>query len=184
MSYRQKVRKGTADPSQLPRGLRGSLQALQTKKIDGAALTTNLYTGIVTTAVGGIIPITPTELTDHWKCVAKGKAVGGSGVTTNMFRLAPAGLLESYREIVNAALSGGCMPGSWKREVMFPIEKIEGTLKIEKHRSIMLIEACRKGCMGILIKRIGKVWDQNQAISPCNSGFARGVSTMEPIMKL
>ena len=40
---------------------------------------------------------------------------------------------------------------------MFPIEKIEGTVKIEKHRTIMLIEACRKACTGILIERIRKV---------------------------
>ncbi len=116
--------------------------------------------------------------------MAKGKAAGDSGVTTDMLRLAPAGLLESYREIANAALAGGCIPDSWKREVMFPIEKIEGTIRIEKHRPIMLIEACRKACTGILIKRISKVWDQHKAISASNSGFARGVSTMEPIMKL
>ena len=67
---------------------------------------------------------------------------------------------------------------------MFPIGKIEGVVKIEKHRPIMLIEACRKACTGILIKGIRKVWDKNQAISPCNSGFSSGVSTMEPIMKL
>ena len=51
---------------------------------------------------------------------------------------------------------------------MFPIEKIEGATRIEKHRPIMLIEACRKACTGILIKRIWKVWDSNQAMSPCN----------------
>ena len=66
-----------------------------------------------------------------------------------------------------------------------PDRKIEGTVEIEQHCPIMLIEACRKkACTGILIKRIRTVWDKNQAISPCNSGFARGVSTIEPIMKL
>ena len=47
----------------------------------------------------------------------------------------------------------------------------------------MLIGACRKACTGILIKRIRKVWDANNAISPCNTGFAKDVSTVEPIMK-
>ena len=80
---------------------------------------------------------------------------------------------------------GGCVPDSWKWEVMFPIEKKnEGTVRIKKHRPIMLIEAYRKACTGFLIKRTRKVWDKNQAIRPCNSGFAQGVSTMEPIMKL
>ena len=70
---------------------------------------------------------------------------------------------------------------------MFPIEKIEGTVRIENHRPIMLIEACTKACTGIygvLIKRISKVWDKNQAISPRNTGLARGASTVKPIMKL
>ena len=71
-----------------------------------------------------------------------------------------------------------------EREVMFLIKKIEGTVKIEKHCPIILIEVCRKTCAGVLIKRTRKVWDKNQAISPRNSGFARGVSTMIPIMKL
>ena len=139
---------------------------------------------MVTTAAGGIIPITPAEWDGHWRYVAKGKAAGDTGVTTDMLRLATDGLLKSYLDIANAALAGGCVPDSWKQEVMSPTEKIEGTVSIEKHHPIILIETCRKACTGILIKRIRKVWDKNQAISMCNSGFARGVSTMAPIMKL
>ena len=67
---------------------------------------------------------------------------------------------------------------------MLPTEKIVGTEKVGKHRPIMLIKACRKARMGILIKRIRKVWDANNAISPCNTGLVRGVSTVDPIMKL
>ena len=36
------------------------------------------------------------------------------------------------------------IPTSWKREAMFPIEKTERAVKIEKQRPIMLIEARRK----------------------------------------
>ena len=101
-------------------------------------------------------------------------------MTTDMLRLALESLLKSYIDIANATLVGGCVPGSWKREVMFPVEKIEGTAKIEKHRPIMLIAACRKACTWILIKRIRIVWDKNKAISPCNSGFARGSPRWSP----
>ena len=135
---------------------------------------------MVTTAAGDIIPIAPAEWDSHWRYVAKGKAVGDSGVTTDMLRLAPENLLKPYLDIANAALAGGCVPGSWKREIMFPIEKIGGTVKIEKHSPIMLIEASKKACIGILIKRIRKVWDKNKAISSCNSGFARGCPRWSP----
>ena len=155
-AYREEVLQGTADPSLLPSGLLGSLQALQTKKVDGVALSADLYTGVVTTAAGSIIPITPTKLSGHWKYVAKGKEAGDSAVTADMLRLVPEYLLESHSEITNAALAGGCVPVSWKLEVMFPIEKIEGAVKIEKHRPIMLIEVCRKAYTGILIKMIRK----------------------------
>ena len=87
-------------------------------------LTPDLYTGIVTSVDGSIIPITEQEWLNHWKHVAKGKAAGDSGVTADMLRLAPPGLLGFYRDIANAALAGGCIPDSWKREVMFPIDKI------------------------------------------------------------
>ena len=80
---------------------------------------------------GSIIPITEEEWSNHWKNVAKGKAAGDSRATTDMLRLAPPGLLGSYRDIANAALAGGCIPDSWKREFIFPIEKIEGTVRIE-----------------------------------------------------
>ena len=40
---------------------------------------------------------------------------------------------------------------------MSPIEKIEGAVKIEKHRPIVLIGACGEACTGILIMRIRKV---------------------------
>ena len=48
----------------------------------------------------------------------------------------------------------------------------------------MLIEACRNACSEIIINRIRKVWDKNQVKSPCNTGFTRGASTVEPIMNL
>ena len=48
---------------------------------------------------------------------------------------------------------------------------LEGDIWIEKHRPIMLTEACRKVRTDILIKRVRRVWDAN------------GVSTTEPIMK-
>ena len=64
---------------------------------------------------------------------------------------------SSLPKIANAALKGTCVPDSWKREVMFPVEKIEGTIQIEKHRPIMLIEAYRKARTGILIKRVRRV---------------------------
>ena len=72
------------------------------------------------------------------------------------------GLLGSYRDIANAALAGGCIPDSWKRGVIFPIENIEGVVMIEKHRPIMLIAACKKAYIGILIKRTRKVWDKTR----------------------
>ena len=46
--YREEVLEGAADPSSLPKDLRGSLQALRTKTVDGVLLTPSLYTGIVT----------------------------------------------------------------------------------------------------------------------------------------
>ena len=52
---------GHGRPVTTAKKLRGSLQVLQTKKINGAALTADLYTGVVTTAAGDIISITPTE---------------------------------------------------------------------------------------------------------------------------
>ena len=67
----------------------------------------DLYTGVATTAAGDIIPITPAEWDDHCRYVSKGSAVGDSGVTTGMHRLAPACLLESYRDIANATRGRG-----------------------------------------------------------------------------
>ena len=102
--YREKVLEGAADPTSLPKDLRGSLQALQTKTVDGVPLTLSIYTGILTGEEGEIIPISREEWSRHWKNVAKGKSPGDSGVTTDMLRLAPGDVLESYRDIANAAL--------------------------------------------------------------------------------
>ena len=110
-AYREEVLMGIADPSHLPRDLRGSLQALKTKTVDKVELTADLYTDVVTTSAGDIIPITPVEWSSHWRYVTKGKAAKGSGVTTDMPRLAPNSLLKSYLDIANATLAGGCVPG-------------------------------------------------------------------------
>ena len=111
-TYREEVLNETADPTELPKNLRESLATLKTKKVDGITVTPDLYTGVVTTAAGDIIPITEQEWASQWKNAAKGKAVGGSGVTTDMLGLAPPGLFDSHRDIANAALAGGCIPGS------------------------------------------------------------------------
>ena len=44
----------------------------------------------------------------------------------------------------------------------------------------MLTEAC-KARTGIRIKCVRRVWDANGAIRICNTGFAKCVSTTEPI---
>ena len=180
----RKVLEGTADPTELPKDLRQSLKALQTKTVDGVAHTPTCKQGPPRRRREKSSPPQNKSGQVTGKNVAKGKAAGDSGVTTDMLRLAPAGLFESYRDIANATLAGGCIPDSWEREVMFPIEKIEEAAKIEKHRPIMLTEADRNACTGILIKQIRRVWDGNQAINPRNSGFARGASAVEPIITL
>ena len=72
----------------------GPYRPSKRKKIDGVALFADIYTGVATTAAGDIIPTTPAEWEGHWRYVAKGKAAGDSGVTTDMPRLAPECLAE------------------------------------------------------------------------------------------
>ena len=97
--------------------------------MDGVLLTPSLYTGIMTDGDGEITPISRDEWSWHWKDVAKDKAPGDNGVTADVLRLVPGDLLDSYRDIANAALQGACIPDSWKREVMSPTEKVAGTKK-------------------------------------------------------
>ena len=92
--------------------------------MDWVLLTSGLYTGVVTGEDRKIIPISKEGWEWHWKDVGKGKAADDSGVTIDMLRLHPGGVLESYRDIANATLQGGCIPDSWKREIMFPIKKV------------------------------------------------------------
>ena len=99
----------------------------------GVLLTSSLYTGVATDEDGKIIPISREKWSWHWKYVTKGRAAGDGGVAKDILRLASDGVLESYLDIANAALQGSCIPDSWKREIMPPIEKVEGTEKVEKH---------------------------------------------------
>ena len=101
--YREKVRGGMMDPSSPP-DLQGSMGALQTKTVGEVLLIPSLYTGVVTDDGGDIIPTSKEKWSWHWKGVATGKAPGDSGVTTDMLRLAPGDVLESYRDIANATL--------------------------------------------------------------------------------
>ena len=72
--------------------------------MDRVLLTPSLHTRIVADEEGAIMPISREEWSWHWKDAAKNKAPGDSGVTTDMLRLAPGDVLESYRDIANAAL--------------------------------------------------------------------------------
>ena len=129
-AYRRTVLNGTTDPAKLPKDLRGPLAALKTKNVGNITHTPDLYTGVVTSVDGRITPITEQEWSNYWKHVTKGKVARDSGITTDMMRLAPPGLLGSYRDIANAALARGCIPDSWKREVICPIEKSEGAVRV------------------------------------------------------
>ena len=57
--YREEVLKGTAYPPNLAKGLRGSLQVLHAKAVNGTSLTADLHTDKVTTAAGGHHPNHP-----------------------------------------------------------------------------------------------------------------------------
>ena len=63
--YREEVIEGATDPTSLPKDLRGSLQALRAKTVDGVLLTPSIYTGIVTNEGGKIIPISREEWSWH-----------------------------------------------------------------------------------------------------------------------
>ena len=181
---RKNVVAGNTADLDFPEVFRNLIDAFSLKKIEGQSINSDIYTEHLVNENGQLRPIEKEEWLEYWRKVPKAKASGKSGITTDMLALASEEMLVEYLVIINRIISGGPIPEYWKKEVMFPTEKIPGTIKIEKHRPIMLLEVLRKACTGFMVQRLRKTWTKHHIISGKNTGFTSKKSTAEPILKL
>ena len=91
-------------------------------------------------------------------------------------------LMDRVRRVLNLAVESGHVYSAWEDEVLCTIPKVEGSSFIGDTRPIGLLAILRNAVMGILYRRVGKVWDKHGVLSQLQMGFRRGMGTTEARM--
>jgi hypothetical protein len=163
---RQKAVAGGTDSIDFPDDFAPLLSAFHQKTVDGQPIDPAIYEEKLVDASGAPRPISWDEWEKYWKRVAKGKAPGKSGITNDMIALAPPELQRNYLDHANVFLAGGPTPKEWKQEIIYPVAKVEGSIRIEQQRPITLLEAIREACSKIITQRLRQTWDMHEILSP------------------
>jgi hypothetical protein len=129
---------------------------------------------------------TPTEIGEAIKGIAKNKAPGEDGITSDILLRAFNLLPKSTTALYNGCLRSACFPRIWKTAKLIPIVKPgkETCDDISKYRPISLIKTAAKVLEKILINRIMYHMYSNNIMSERQYGFTPQTSTVDAVMAL
>ena len=127
-------------------------------------------------------PITRREVEHALRGMPEKKSPGQDGITTEMLVAAgEIGILE-LTELSNMIHNQGSFPSKLNNSIFITLPKVNGTIKCEKHRTIILMSHVTKFVLRIVINRIrGRTLDE---IAPVQYGFIQDKGTGNPIFVL
>ena len=111
-------------------------------------------------------------------------APGLNGVSFTMLKNSSDVVLNTILLLVNAVISSGNFPPLWKLRSMTLLPKKPGLLHYTEFRPIVLLDTLRKLTLGILQKRLTKVWLKHGLMDPNQYAFLPHKNTSQPLLNL
>ena len=130
--------------------------------------------------------ITLDELNTHLLDLNQKKTSSGlDGITNKMIKSLPPQIIELLLILFNTCLSSGSLPDLWKKSIIIPIHKQgKPTHDINSYRPIALTSNVCKLFEKIILSRLTFFCTKNKIIPLNQSGFQKGRSTTEHLIKL
>ncbi len=122
-------------------------------------------------------PLTMEELLHSLRQVPKGSAPGPSGITAELLRLLPMGVLELLRRYLSLCLAWGLVPTPFQMANIYPAPK-KGKLDLANCRPISLLEVPFKLLTRVVNLRL--MDKLSTYLSPNQWGFRPGHSATDP----
>ena len=130
------------------------------------------------------IHITEGEVLDILKTLNVSKASGPDGISPRMLKEAAPCIADPLAKLFNLSLTLNKFPNDWKKANVLPLHKKGPENACENYRPISLLNVVGKVFEKIIFKHIYNFFLQNQVITPFQSGFVRGDSTVNQLLYL
>jgi hypothetical protein len=130
------------------------------------------------------IVISEQEVLDQLKILKTNKSYGPDGISPKLLKEAGSSISLSLSKLFNASLSTGIFPAPWKLANVHPIYKKNDPALITNYRPVSLLNIISKIFEKIVFKYLYNHLLDNTIITPFQSGFLPGVSTVSQLVEI
>ena len=127
------------------------------------------------------LQITPNEVESVLKSLPLGKASGPDGINNRVLRELSRELSVPFCSLFNRSLHTGEFPEIWKRSHVTPIAKGGNRASPSNYRPISLLCTPEKCFERVVFKHLYKHFNENHILTPLQSGFVPGDSTVNQL---
>lgn len=118
------------------------------------------------------------------KSLVTGKACGPDQINNRVLKEVAEAISEPLTDLFSSSLSLSTVPDIWKRANLTPIHKKDDKTLVENHRPISLLSPLGKTLEKIVHKHLHNFLLENNVITPFQSGFTPGDSTVNQLVDL
>jgi hypothetical protein len=132
----------------------------------------------------GNLQATEQEVYDLIKGIDTSKATGPDGISPKLLYEAGYSIVPSLTRLINMSLSTSKVPKNWKLANVIPIFKSGDKSNVNNYRPISLLSCVSKIMEKVVFKHLYNYIKDNNLISPHQSGFQPGDSTVNQLSYL
>ena len=112
------------------------------------------------------------------------KAHGHDEISIRMLKICGSSVCRPLQIIYKSCLDRGKFPQEWKKANVVPVHKINDKQLLKSYRPIPLLPICRKIFERIHYNPLFNFLNQNDLISPAQSGFKPGDSCINQLLPI
>lgn len=114
----------------------------------------------------------------------KGKATGVDGVPNEVWIYGGEKVEEWMWSFCNRIWRGEGWPEQWKEGIIVPLVKKGNGRKVEDYRGVTLMPTLYKVYVGVLTERLKEEIEEKGMMSPCQTGFRKGMGVIDSVYVL
>ena len=124
----------------------------------------------------------PQAITAILKSLETGKACGPDCINNRILKATAETITRPLTNLFNSSLRSSTVPDIWKKANVSPIHKKDDKSSVENYRPISLISSVGKTFEKAIFKHVHNFLLYNQIITPLQSGFTSGDSTVNQLL--
>ena len=131
-----------------------------------------------------VIRLTDNEVCSILKTLLIGNACGPDLINNRILKETAESISEPLANLFNRSLETSLVPDIWKRVNVSPIHEKDDKSSVENYRPISLISSAGKAFEKVIFKHFHNYLLNNEIITPFQSGFTRGNSTVNQLVDI